>query len=311
MTLLNNATRASTRSKYRSTENKWLTHCRQLGIDPHIKDTLTFLNFLAINFDKNLRWATLRGYIPALSEYLQKIDMLQVRRLLKGAFNLRPPVAKYTVIWDVNVVLEHMESMPINSLKHLTMKLATLFMLLSGNRVNMLSHMKLTCMYLTEQECTFVFDEALKHSRPSLDTSPMIFRSFPDIPALCPVKLVGIYLGERNKLNILKLSDDASFFITTVSPYKRPAPATIARWIKDTLTLSGIDSGKYTAHSCRSASTSNAALHGISLSTILKSACWSNVKTFKKFYFREISRYYNLENQNFGQKTLEAFNNNR
>ena len=38
--------------------------------------------------------------------------------------------------------------------------------LLSGTRVNTLTHLKVTNMYITDTECTFVFDEVLKHSRP-------------------------------------------------------------------------------------------------------------------------------------------------
>ena len=38
--------------------------------------------------------------------------------------------------------------------------------LLSGTRVNTLTYLKVTNMYLTHTECTFVFDEVLKHSRP-------------------------------------------------------------------------------------------------------------------------------------------------
>ena len=44
-------------------------------------------------------------------------------------------------------------------------KLVCLFMLLSGSRVNSISHLKITNMYLTDTECTFIFDNVLKHSR--------------------------------------------------------------------------------------------------------------------------------------------------
>ena len=38
-------------------------------------------------------------------------------------------------------------------------------MLLSGTRVNTLTHLKVTNMYITNTESTFVFDGVLKHSR--------------------------------------------------------------------------------------------------------------------------------------------------
>ena len=40
-------------------------------------------------------------------------------------------------------------------------------MLLSRAQVNTFSHFKVTNMYITNTECTFVFNEVLKHSRPN------------------------------------------------------------------------------------------------------------------------------------------------
>ena len=38
-------------------------------------------------------------------------------------------------------------------------KLVCLFMLLSDSRMNSILHLKITNMYLTDTECTFVFDD--------------------------------------------------------------------------------------------------------------------------------------------------------
>ena len=253
-------------------------------------------------YDRNLKWGTIRGYIPALSKYMANVDMLEVRRLLRGAFNRRPPKKRYTAIWSVNIVLDFMASMITTSLMDKTRKLVTILMLLSGNRVNMLSHMKITNMYLTEGECTFVFDEVLKQDRPNFDTSNLTYRAFPEFKVLCPVNAIKEYLEER-----LLLSGSESFLVTTTIPHHRPAASTIAGWIKEILGLAGIDSGKFTAHSCRSASTSNAYFQGISLKTILKSASWKGDHTFKKHYLREIESLYNQSEENFGYSTLEAY----
>ena len=303
--LVENALRSSTRKKYTSIKNKWLAHCNRLGLDPMAQDTIVFLNFMAEGYEKKLRWGTLRSYVPALMPFLKHVDIYQVRQLLRGVFNNRPPVAKYMVIWDVNLVLAFMSCFIANEFKDKSMRLATLFMLLSGNRVNMLSHFNIDNMYINDQELTFTFDEALKHTHPKATTEPMTFRAYPELPTLCPVKLTWEYLEERNTL-----SGDKAFFVTISKSHHRPDPSTIARWIKDMLFLSGVDTGKYSAHSCRHASTSSAMFRGIGLRTILKSACWSNVRTFKKHYFREISQcdLYNLDiSKNFGTQTLANF----
>ena len=143
-----------------------------------------------------------------------------------------------------------------------------MLMILSGNRVNALSHMKVTNMYLTDTECTFItFDETLKHSRPGFNDKPMVFRSFQQDTSLCPVATIKKYLDIR-----LQRSSEAQLFITTVQPYKGASCDTISRWIKNTMAVGGIDTGHFTPHSCRSASTTAAAMRGISIKTIIKSA---------------------------------------
>ena len=84
---------------------------------------------------------------------------------------------------------------------------------------------------------------------------------------------------------------------------------TIGRWIKDTLQASGVDTGLFSAHSCRAASTTAASLKGVSLTTIVKSASWSNVKTFKKFYFKDIEQVYVITEENLGTELLKQHTN--
>ena len=215
-------------------------------------------------------------------------------------YNLRPPIAKYSSMWDINEVLVYMESMIVENLKDMSCKLATLFMLLSGTRVNMLTHMKMQYMHITDQEVTFTFDEVLKTSAPNNNMKPMVFRAYVSRPKLCPVACIWEYLEMR-----ALISDSNNLFVTTKKPHKGASSETLARWIKDMLKLSGIDSGRYTAHSCRSASTSKASFLGLSIKTILKSASWKRVDTFRKHYLREIKENYPEEQDNFGTEILE------
>ena len=106
-------------------------------------------------------------------------------------------------------------------------KIACLIMLLSGTRVNTLTHLKITNMYTSDTECTFVFDEVLKHSRPKYCRKPLIFRAYLKCPELCPVKNLLSYPDIR-----LPRSSDPTLFISTTKPYKPVSSNTIARWIK-------------------------------------------------------------------------------
>ena len=300
LALMHQATRGSTKKKYKSIEKKWLQHCTTENIS-RITTTTTFSNFLASEFGRNLSYGYIKGYTAALADYIKEVDFQAINQLKKGMHNVRPPKAKYCVIWDVNNVLTFLSAMRTDTPMFLSQKVATLLMILSGNRVNMLSHMKITHMVISEEECVFQFEDPLKHTREGFKTDIMRYRAYPD-KTLCPVHAIATYLGHRNSL-----CGDPNLFITTVSPYRKAHHDTIARWIKEVLCASGIDTRTYQAHSCRAASTSIAALAGVSLSTIIKSASWCNVSTFKRFYHKEIADYYDVEEQNFGQALLNQY----
>ena len=63
--------------------------------------------------------------------------------------------------------------------------------------------------------------------------------------------------------------------------------STIARWLKEVLSLSGIDTSVFSAHSYRGASTSKVFSLGLLLSDIMKTANWTCTKIFFRFYHRD------------------------
>ena len=79
---------------------------------------------------------------------------------MKSAFNLRSTLTKYHAIWYVNISLHYLQIMNTDSDMNKTM------ILLSGRRVSTSTHLKVTNMYVTDTECTFVLNEVLKDSRP-------------------------------------------------------------------------------------------------------------------------------------------------
>ena len=149
---------------------------------------------------------------------------------MKDAFNLRPPKTQYHAIWDVSILLNYLQNMNTDSNMSKSKKIVCLMMLLSGTRVNTLTHIKVANMYITDTECTFVFDEVLKHSRPKYCQIPLIFKAYPECSELFPVKNLLNYLGIG-----LTRSSDPALFISTTKPYKPVSRDTIARWIKNTM----------------------------------------------------------------------------
>ena len=181
---------------------------------------------------------------------MKDVDMHVIKRVLRGIHNKRPPKAKYCAIWDVNLVLAYVGAIKTDSFIDLSRKTVTLLMLLSGNRVNMLTRMKISNMTLTDRECTFVFSDVLKHSRENYTEKPMIFRAYPENASLCPVRTMIKYMEMR-----APMSGYDEVFVITVKQHTPAHHDTIANWIKHILSCSGIDTERYAAHSCRAAST--------------------------------------------------------
>ena len=102
--------------------------------------------------------------------------------------------------------------MSTDSDMYVSRKLVCLFMLLSGSYVNLISHLNITNMYLTDTECTFVLDDVLKHSRPSFKEKRLVFGAFPQNTKLCPVCTLIQYLDIR-----LSRSSDTALFLFNYS----------------------------------------------------------------------------------------------
>lgn len=101
---------------------------------------------------------------------------------------------------------------------------------------------------------------------------------------ICVLECLCVYLeatkGFRNGDNA-EVSDP--LLRAVVKPHKGLTPNTISNWIKNIMTLSGIDTAKFQAHSARGASTSKANNKGVSLNEILDMADWTNVSSFNFF----------------------------
>ena len=79
----------------------------------------------------------------------------------------------------------------------------------------------------------------------------------------------------------------SQYVLVSYCTYSKVTSSTVARWLKEVLRLSGIDCNLFKAHSYRGAAASAAFLSGCSLNEILKTADWSSVRNFKKYYLRD------------------------
>ena len=122
--------------KYNSLFAKWADWCQQRDRNPTAGPIEDVVNFLA---KEGYKYCSVNVYRSAISSVHAKVDGQPVgqhpliSRVLKGAFNERPPLPRYSTFWDVGVVLRYLKDQGANkelSLHSLTLKAAILFWLL-------------------------------------------------------------------------------------------------------------------------------------------------------------------------------------
>lgn len=279
------------------------------------------IGFLTNIVDRGCAYRTVLGHRSALNAIVSLPgcpDITQhplIKRFVKGVFNLNPPTPRYAFTWDIRLVFNYLSSLGENhdlSFLQLSKKTAILLALLAGKRVDSVhSYSKAEGMMLcTALDCTFIPSRLLKHTSPNIPLKPITYRNFPQNPLLCPVTTVADFLICRSELN----PPSTALFISSTKPHGAASKDTVARWIKDILSYSGVDTSIFKPHSCRSASSSAAKSAGLPIHTILKAGDWSNSQTFFKHYCRDIELAYSPNAQSaedndidFGRSLLSLY----
>ena len=247
--------------------------------------------YLTSLYEAGASYSRLNLARSALSTCLDKIDNHNVGthplvvRLMKGVYRLRPPSAKYSYIWDVNLVFNIIKSWGPNScssLESLTMKLCGLLALSTGQRVQTLASIFVENI-LMKEPVEIKITKILKTSRVGSKQPLLVLPSFTD-ESLCVVKCLQQYLLVTREFRVT-----GQLFISYKQPHKPVTTQTISRWLCNLLKLCKIDTNVFKSHSFRHSSVSKAAKIGVSTDMIFAAAHWSaGSKMFAKFYNRPI-----------------------
>ena len=119
-------------------------------------------------------------------------------RFLKGVFESRPTVSRYTETWDVGTVLRHLKTIPNTkdaTLKDLTLKTVMLVSLVSAQRGQTIHMLNLEDMISTESKITFVMSTPIKQTKPGAKSVHIKFTSYSVDPNLCVVTTLREYLA--------------------------------------------------------------------------------------------------------------------
>ena len=285
--------RENTKNKYSTYINQWLSFCESNGINYLHASTNDGLQYLTEVYTKGRQYHTVAAARSALSAIMPLENGIPfgertlVTKFVKGVANLRPPLPKYSCIWDVKLVLNHFRSQADNdqlSLKDLTLKVTTLLCLLLCQRAQTIHSFHLKCIKFTDQGAHIGFPEALKTTRPGFHLTPIFLPSFLLDTRVCPVHCLQTYIAKTEVLR----EDEVRLLISFIKPHSGVSSKTVSRWLKATLHSAGIDISIFQGHSVRAAGSSKAKVCGVPLPNILKMAGWAGENTFAKFYDKPI-----------------------
>ena len=114
--LISAAWRRGTEKSFNSAWSKWCGWGTEREINPILPPIEKVLEFLTAQFKSGLQYSTLNSYRSSLSATIPPIEGSPVGqhplvvRLMQGIFNSRPPQPKYSEIWEVSLVLDHIRS---------------------------------------------------------------------------------------------------------------------------------------------------------------------------------------------------------
>ena len=145
---------------------------------------------------------------------------------MKGIFNLRPPLPRYTFIWDVKRVLDYLSQLfPLSdlSLKELTLKCAALIALATAQRAQTLVALDISHMKCHENVVTFNIQDLLKTSGPKRPSFEVIISPFTR-KEICPVYTLKHYIIKT------KYSRKSTKLFISYKTFKSVTTCSLARW---------------------------------------------------------------------------------
>ena len=218
--------RESTQKQYAGHLQKWQLFCHRRQVDvfsPPITEVLLFLTEL---YDTGASYSTLNSARSALSTIVTLPGNISVGshplvvRFLKGVFQSRPALPKYTSIWDVKVVLSFLKTLSPASkltLKELTLKLTMLLMLVSGQRIQTIQLLDIEHMTVHSSVIKFIISCKVKQTKPGRHLRDLSFKAYTPDKQLCVYNYLKTYLEVTEPLHC---HEQTQLLLSFTKPYK-------------------------------------------------------------------------------------------
>lgn len=175
-------------------------------ISPSINDIISYLTHLHIKC--NLGYSsinTAKSMLSSVFSLLYKRDIGSkplIKHFMKGIFNMKPSLPKYTNTWNVQVVIKYLDSLNTSelTLRLLSVKLATLLALTSGQRCQTLWTMHVENIEICSEYMKVRITELLKQSKPNSHLAEMYFEPFVNNPNICVIHCMKTYLEKTQNI---------------------------------------------------------------------------------------------------------------
>jgi len=185
-------------------------------------DETNVIEFLTLLFRSGASYNAINSARSALSTIL--INELGctignspiVKRFLKGVFELKPSVARYEVIWDVNLVLDYLTNLPSEidmPLSLLTHKLVMLLALASKQRAQTLHSISVDDIKFSKGQVIIPIRKLLKHMTQSRHKLTLNLKEF-SVQSICVVRMMRLYLTKTASIR----GEHKQLFISYSSP---------------------------------------------------------------------------------------------
>jgi Phage integrase family len=283
----------STQKQYKCYILKFNNYCKDKNISINNVTLSNVLEFLYLLYNEGVGYSSINSARSALSLYLKPIDNFTVgnhpiiNRFVKGVGKLRPPSAKYQETWDVNILLNYIETLGSNnnlSLQMLTYKMVGLLAIITAHRVQTLNSILISNITYNNNNMCIKITKMLKTYKPGSIQPMFLFPPYHNVN-LCIQNTIVEYLNRT-----LEFRAHDELLLSFNQPHNPVSNQTVSRWLKEILKRAGINIDVFKAHSFRGASTSKAYSKGLSISDIFNRAGWENNSTcFARFYNRTVA----------------------
>ncbi|XP_043468351.1 uncharacterized protein LOC122502395 [Leptopilina heterotoma] len=196
---------AGTLRQYNKPIKLWWKHCSRIGVNPYKSSIPDALNFFAKTLEGIKSYSVINTYRAAVS-LITGGDVgsdNSISRFFKGAAVLRPRKYKYDVTWDPKPVLDQLASWYPHeglSLEILTKKLVTLLALITAQRVQTLTAIRIENINVESELICIKITHPIKTSTRSKFHPMLEIPRFSEKPELCAASSLCAYIEKTTAL---------------------------------------------------------------------------------------------------------------